>query len=41
MDMTYQFAWKAGETVFYIDAFDYRYAAKNGNLSWRINIILD
>ena len=37
MDMTYQFAWKEGETTFYIDAFDYRYAAKNGNLSWRIN----
>ncbi len=37
MDMTYQFAWNEGETVFYIDAFDYKYAAKNGNLSWRIN----
>lgn len=35
--MTYQFAWKEGETAFYIDASDYRYAAKNGNLSWRIN----
>ncbi len=35
--MTYQFAWKEGETVFFIDVFDYRYAAKNGNLSWRIN----
>lgn len=35
--MTYRVAWKEGDTAFYIDAFDYRYAAKNGNLSWRIN----
>lgn len=37
MDTTYQFAWKEGETAFYIDVSDYKYAAKRGNLSWRIN----
>ena len=37
MEMTYRVAWKEGDTVFYIDAFDYRYVAKNGSLSWRIN----
>lgn len=37
MDMTYRFAWKEGDTVLYLDALDCKYAAKNGNLAWRIN----
>ncbi len=34
---TYTSAWKEGDTVLYVDASDCRYAAKNGNLAWRIN----
>lgn len=37
MDILYQFAWKEGETVLYVDASDRKYAMKNGNLAWRIN----
>src|SRR5581483_9932257 len=37
MEMIYQSAWKEDETVFYVDNLDHKYAAKNGNLSWRIN----
>jgi ribosomal protein S13 len=37
MDVTYQFAWKEGNTALYMDASDCKYAAKNGNLAWRIN----
>jgi hypothetical protein len=35
--MTYKFAWKEENTALYIDAFDCKHAAKNGNLAWRIN----
>lgn len=34
---TYKLAWKEGETVLFVDASDCKYAAKNGNLAWRIN----
>ncbi len=34
---TYRLAWKEGDTALYIDAYDCKYAAKNGNLAWRIN----
>lgn len=37
MDTTYRFAWKEDDTALYMDAFDCKYAAKNGNLAWRIN----
>ena len=37
MDVTYQVAWREGDTVFYVDTSDYRYVAKHGNLAWRIN----
>lgn len=37
MHAIYQFAWKEGDTALYVDASDYKYAAKNGNLAWRIN----
>ena len=37
MDIKYKFAWKEGETALYIDASDRKFAAKNGNLAWRIN----
>lgn len=37
METIYRVAWKEGYTVCYIDASDYRYAAKNGSLAWRIN----
>lgn len=37
MDVTYRFAWKEGDTALYMDAFDCKHAAKNGNLAWRIN----
>lgn len=33
----YILGWKDENTAFYIDAFDCKYAAKNGNLAWRIN----
>jgi len=34
---TYISAWKEGDTVLYMDAYDCKYAAKQGNLPWRIN----
>src|SRR5438874_2733396 len=37
MNMTYKIAWREEETALYIDASDRKYAAKNGNLAWRIN----
>ena len=37
MEMKYKIAWKEGETALYIDASDRKFAAKNGNLAWRIN----
>ena len=37
MDMIYRTAWKEGDTALYIDEYDRKYAAKNGNLAWRIN----
>ena len=37
MDMTYRVAWKEGDTALYLDAYDCKYAAKNGNLAWRIH----
>ncbi len=33
----YKIAWKEGETALYIDNSDRKFAAKNGNLAWRIN----
>ncbi len=35
--MIYETGWKEDETALYIDASDRKYAAKNGNLAWRIN----
>lgn len=37
MDVTYKLAWKEGDTALYVDTSDCKYAAKNGNLAWRIN----
>ena len=37
MNLTYKIAWKEGETVLFVDDSDRKYAAKNGNLAWRIN----
>lgn len=37
MNMVYKTAWREGETVLFIDALDCKYAAKNGNVAWRIN----
>ncbi len=37
MDVTYRLAWKEGDIALYLDASDCKYAAKNGNLAWRIN----
>lgn len=37
MEVDYRIAWRAGDTVLYIDASDRKYAAKNGNLAWRLN----
>ncbi len=37
MNLTYKVAWKEGETVLFIDGSSRKYAAKNGNLAWRIN----
>lgn len=37
MDTKYKIAWREGETALYIDASDRKFAAKNGNLAWRIN----
>ena len=36
-DMNYKIAWREGETVLFIDDSDRKYAAKNGNVAWRIN----
>ncbi len=33
----YKLAWKEGDTALYIDIYDRKYAAKNGDLAWRIN----
>jgi hypothetical protein len=35
--VTYKIAWREEETALYIDDADRKYAAKNGNLAWRIN----
>jgi len=37
MDITYKVVWKEGETALFIDGSSRKYAAKNGNLAWRIN----
>lgn len=37
MNMKYKLAWREGETALYIDASDRKFAAKKGNLAWRIN----
>jgi len=37
MEMKYKIAWREGETALYVDASDRKFAAKNGNLAWRIN----
>jgi len=34
---TYVVAWREGDTALYMDAYDCKYAAKQGNLPWRIN----
>src|SRR5437773_9910530 len=33
----YKIAWKEDETALYLDPYDRKYAAFNGNLAWRIN----
>ncbi len=33
----YKLAWKEEATALYIDAYDRKYAAKNGSVAWRIN----
>ena len=37
MDSIYQVAWKEGDSAIFIDGYDRKYAAKMGNLAWRIN----
>jgi hypothetical protein len=37
MGELYRSAYREGETVLYLDAADRKYAAKKGNLAWRIN----
>lgn len=37
MDTTYKAAWKEEDVAIFTDNFDCRYAAKGGNLAWRIN----